>query len=214
MIRFIPWWLSGKESACSAGDPGSIPGREDPLEKGMVTHSSILAWRIPWIGEPDRLQSMGSQRVEDTTGQLTLFTDNICTFRYKKIMCGCFSFSGVAAYVGWQSSWILKSLPQQGLSDAEEFVIVKALNALTCMCQLGLLQKPHVYEFASDMGKFLLLKIRMGNWGSGKRNLGFPGGSHGKESACSAGGLSPITGLGRSPGKGNDCSWLIALWNF
>ena len=38
-------------------------GQEDPLEKEMATHSSILAWRIPWIVEPGRLQSMGSQRV-------------------------------------------------------------------------------------------------------------------------------------------------------
>ena len=38
-------------------------GREDPLEKEMVTHSSILAWRIPWTEEPGGLQSMGSQRV-------------------------------------------------------------------------------------------------------------------------------------------------------
>ena len=38
-------------------------GHEDPLEKGMVTHSSILAWRIPGTEEPGRLQSMGSQRV-------------------------------------------------------------------------------------------------------------------------------------------------------
>ena len=38
-------------------------GQEDPLEKEMATHSSILAWRIPWTEEPDRLQSMGSQRV-------------------------------------------------------------------------------------------------------------------------------------------------------
>ena len=38
-------------------------GREDPLEKGMETHSSILAWRIPWTEEPDGLQSTGSQRV-------------------------------------------------------------------------------------------------------------------------------------------------------
>ena len=38
-------------------------GREGPLEKEMVTHSSILAWRIPWTEEPGRLQSMGSQRV-------------------------------------------------------------------------------------------------------------------------------------------------------
>ena len=36
--------------------------REEPLEKGMTTHSSILAWRIPWTGEPGRLQSMESQR--------------------------------------------------------------------------------------------------------------------------------------------------------
>ena len=38
-------------------------GRDDPLEKGMATHSSILAWKIPWMEEPGRLQSMGSQRV-------------------------------------------------------------------------------------------------------------------------------------------------------
>ena len=38
-------------------------GQEDPLEKGPATHSSILAWRIPWTEEPRRLQSMGSQRV-------------------------------------------------------------------------------------------------------------------------------------------------------
>ena len=37
-------------------------GQEDPLEKGMATHSSILAWRIPWPEEPGRLQSMGSQK--------------------------------------------------------------------------------------------------------------------------------------------------------
>ena len=38
-------------------------GQEDPLEKEMATHSSILAWRIPWMEKPSRLQSMGSQRV-------------------------------------------------------------------------------------------------------------------------------------------------------
>ena len=38
-------------------------GQEDPLEKEMATHFSILAWKIPWMEEPGRLQSMGSQRV-------------------------------------------------------------------------------------------------------------------------------------------------------
>ena len=50
----------GKESICSAGDQGSISGREDPLEKEIATYSSILAWRIPWTEEPGGLESIGS----------------------------------------------------------------------------------------------------------------------------------------------------------
>ena len=61
MLKF--WGFHGgsdsKESTCNAGDLGW----EDPLEKGMATHSSILAWTIPWTEEPGGLQSMGSQRV-------------------------------------------------------------------------------------------------------------------------------------------------------
>ena len=53
----FPGGSDDKESACNAGDLGLIPGF-DPLEKGMATHSSILAWRIPWT-----IESMGSQRV-------------------------------------------------------------------------------------------------------------------------------------------------------
>ena len=50
-------------------------GREDPLEKEMATHSSILAWRIPWTEEPGGLQSTGSQRVgHDWVTLLTLLT--------------------------------------------------------------------------------------------------------------------------------------------
>ena len=99
----FPGGSAGKESACNAGDFGSIPGLgrstgegigcplqyswaflmaqliknlpamretwvqslgwEDSLEEGMATHSSILAWRIPWTEEPGGIQSMGSQRV-------------------------------------------------------------------------------------------------------------------------------------------------------
>ena len=110
--RGCPGGSAGKESACNAGDPGSIPGsgssrrrdqlhtpvflgfpdgsdgkesiamwdicvqslgREDPLEEGMATHSSILAWSIPWTEEPGRLQSLGSQ-VLDTTERLSTQT--------------------------------------------------------------------------------------------------------------------------------------------
>ena len=47
----------GKEPACNVGDWGLTPGWEELLEKGMATHSSILAWRITWMEEPDGLYS-------------------------------------------------------------------------------------------------------------------------------------------------------------
>ena len=50
-------------NARDVGDAGSIPGWEDPLEEGMATHSSILAWRILWAEEPGGLQSLQLQRV-------------------------------------------------------------------------------------------------------------------------------------------------------
>ena len=55
----FPGGPDDKESACNEGDLCW----EDPLEKGMATHSSILAWRLPWTKESGRLQSMGLQRV-------------------------------------------------------------------------------------------------------------------------------------------------------
>jgi len=78
-VRKIPWrrdrlptpvflgFLSGsdsKESACNVGDLGSILGLRRSVEEGTATHSSVLAWRIPWTEEPGGLQSMGLQRVE------------------------------------------------------------------------------------------------------------------------------------------------------
>ena len=45
--RGFPWGSVSKDSACTAGDAGSIPGQEDPLEEDMAAHASILAWRIP-----------------------------------------------------------------------------------------------------------------------------------------------------------------------
>ena len=57
----------GEEPACQCRRHkrcGFDPlGWEDPLQEGVATHSSVLAWRVPWTEEPGRLQSMGSQRV-------------------------------------------------------------------------------------------------------------------------------------------------------
>ena len=57
MVKILP------ATAGDAGDAGSKLGQEDPLEEGMATHSSTLAWRIPWTEKPGGLQQMGSQRV-------------------------------------------------------------------------------------------------------------------------------------------------------
>ena len=57
------FWLRCKESICNAGDWFWSLGQEDLLEKEVATHSSILAWRIPWTEKPRRLYSMGLQRV-------------------------------------------------------------------------------------------------------------------------------------------------------
>ena len=59
--RGFPDGSDGKESAYNAENLGLTPGSGGPLEKGMATHSSILAWRIPWTEAPSGLQSMGSE---------------------------------------------------------------------------------------------------------------------------------------------------------
>ena len=54
----LPGGSDGKESACNAGGRFGSLGREDPLEEGMATHSSILARRIPWTEKPGGLQAV------------------------------------------------------------------------------------------------------------------------------------------------------------
>ena len=59
---FLKWFMVKRLPAMRETWVQSL-GRKDPLKKEMATHSSILAWKIPWTEEPGRLQSMGSQRV-------------------------------------------------------------------------------------------------------------------------------------------------------
>ena len=65
-------------SICSAGGTGVILGWEDPLEEVMATHSSILAWEIPWTEELGGLQFMGLQRVrQDSTTEKQLLQKKV-----------------------------------------------------------------------------------------------------------------------------------------
>ena len=82
-IQGLRRWFSGKESACNGGNPGSIPGPGRSPGEETATHSSILAWEIPWTEEPGEPQSMGSQGL-DVTQQLNhchqpyLFSKSLC----------------------------------------------------------------------------------------------------------------------------------------
>ena len=60
----FPGGSAVKNPPASAGDAIWSLGREDPLEKEMATHSSILKWEVLWIGKPGELESMGLQRVD------------------------------------------------------------------------------------------------------------------------------------------------------
>ena len=87
-------------------------GWEDVLEKEMATHSSILAWKIPWIEEPGRLQSLGSQRVgHDSETSLSLFTYAVSLIK---------SPSTVQVLSSWKSAlcWVLLLLSCQAVSNS------------------------------------------------------------------------------------------------
>ena len=60
----------GKESACNAGDKGSVPGSGRSPGGGMATHTNILAWRIPWSGEPGSYGPWGHQFSSDSCPML------------------------------------------------------------------------------------------------------------------------------------------------
>ena len=73
---------AGKESACNAGDLGSIPGLGRSLEKGKSTHTSILAWRIPWT-----VKYMGSQRVRHDWATFTFIWLRVGMLGHVVLIC-------------------------------------------------------------------------------------------------------------------------------
>ena len=72
--RGFPVGSAVKNLPANAETPVPSLGQEDPLEGGMAIHSSILAWRIPWTGEPGRLQSMGLQRLKQVSMHTYIYT--------------------------------------------------------------------------------------------------------------------------------------------
>ena len=92
----------GKESAYNAGDAGSIPRSGRSPGEGMATHSSILAWRIPWTEEPGGLQSMGSQ--ESDTTQQPNHQQYVLGVSKIHALCCLWGFSGEPWWTGSRAS--------------------------------------------------------------------------------------------------------------
>ena len=98
-IPGLPLWLSSKESASRSHRRCRLDslGYKNPLEEGMATHSSILAWRIPGTQEPSRLQSIGSQRVRPDSSDLAQYSSipsflrNLYTVLLEQVMAPHFS---------------------------------------------------------------------------------------------------------------------------
>ena len=70
LLEVFPGGLEAKESACNAGEQGSIPGSGRSPGEGMATHSSIFVWRILWTDQPGGLQSRGFKEPGITIGLL------------------------------------------------------------------------------------------------------------------------------------------------
>ena len=103
-------------------------GREDPLEKGMATHSSILAWRIPWTEEPGGPQSMGSKRVRQDRATNTLIRIS-CSLpsplsflppRFY-LETGMYSLCGKDNTCSQRQAWELNLLDQENKELSEKF---------------------------------------------------------------------------------------------
>ena len=91
-----PGGSEDKASAYNAEDPGSIPEWGRSLEKEMATHSSTLAWRIPWTEESGRIQSLGSRRVGhdwESSRDFTFHVDSILKSHHSNDVMGAFTQS-------------------------------------------------------------------------------------------------------------------------
>ena len=118
----LSWWLRWWRVCLQCGRPGSDPWvGKIPLEKEMATHSSILAWKIPWTQKPGMLQSMGSERIRHdwVTNILSLIDSLSCVTRVQlakidQCWCDCFIISLPDQNSFYSGLWIISHSPFLG----------------------------------------------------------------------------------------------------
>ncbi|XP_013397860.1 phosphoinositide 3-kinase regulatory subunit 4 [Lingula anatina] len=158
----------------SSEDKGTSAGQEDAQYEGsydaelQALHETIQQKVQMLLSDPANIVKQtliengitklcvffGRQKANDTLlSHMITFLNDKYDWQLRGAFFDC--IVGVAAYVGWQSSSILKPLLEQGLSDIEEFVIHKALAAVTSLVELGLIQKPILHELLKEIVPFL-----------------------------------------------------------
>ena len=136
--------------------------RNPDSEKAMAPHSSTLAWKIPWMEEPDGLQSMGSLRVwHDWVTSLSLFTFMHWRGKWQPLQCSCLENPrdgepGGLLSMGSHSRTRLKWLSSSSRSDFYHFLIVKEHTTFDCYCVV-FCTKPtcHHYTIILQLWRFL-----------------------------------------------------------
>ena len=166
------------------------------MEKVLAIHSSILVWKIPWMEEPGRLQSIRSQRVRHDWTTSLIYWQN-------QVICP------VAFPIIWVSA--------VGISTVLYKMLLCPLYLLKLVVGMRNLLKFRFWDwtFSWGSGIFFLLPPR-GEWYLFVSLCimlgGFPGVSDGEESACNAGDLALIPGLRRSPGGRHGNTLYILAW--
>ena len=108
--RGFPGGFHGEESACDAGDPVQSLGQEDPLEKGTATHSSILAWRIPWTVEPGGLHAFhavakSQTRLSNQLTQSETWASLVLSGKESACQCRKCGFNLWVRKIPWKRRW-------------------------------------------------------------------------------------------------------------
>ena len=128
--------------------------REDPLEEGMATHSSVLAWRIPWREEPGRLQSLGLQRVgRDWAGNT--FTFKLLVVEKRHCNCSPSSCPGAASGMSWASHWTSPGLTPLQLHMGVWWLLPRLSPGLN---------KDHQFKWKVDDDGFMLVSVLFSFW--------------------------------------------------
>ena len=145
----FPGGSDSKASAYNVGDLGSIPGLEDLLEKGIATHSSILAWKISWAEEPGRLSSMGFCKESDTIERLH-FTSHISKIMYYILQ------ARFQVYMNWELSEALAGFrKRKGIRDQNANIhwIIEGASEFQKTSASLTMQKPLTIWITANCGK-------------------------------------------------------------